>query len=298
MAEEQEWQPEDEDALAKDLKEDEPELSELVEIIDPNEDPDVDKQEPEAAEPEDDPVSARMQKRIDQLTARRHEAERREMAKDQQLQQLQERLNSLESSQDEATVQTFQQQYDQVKQALMTAAEEGDTAKQVALTEQIADMRAAARMAEAARQDTAQAQPQAQTQAHTQDQNQPPAPKPAHDWWDRNPWFMKPEHSAASAFARAVDVQLETEGYDKYSEDYYVELDKRCKAKFPELYKDHVETKAKPPTSPSGGKKRVSKRAKDGRIQLTRDQLHMARELGLTTEAQLKAYAKEIQELG
>ena len=124
MAEEQEWQPEDEDALAKDLKEDEPELSELVEIIDPNEDPDVDKQEPEAAEPEDDPVSARMQKRIDQLTARRHEAERREMAKDQQLQQLQERLNSLESSQDEATVQTFQQQYDQVKQALMTAAEE------------------------------------------------------------------------------------------------------------------------------------------------------------------------------
>ena len=294
MAEEQEWQPEDEDALAKDLKEDEPELSELVEIIDPNEDPDVDKQEPEAAEPEDDPVSARMQKRIDQLTARRHEAERREMAKDQQLQQLQERLNSLESSQDEATVQTFQQQYDQVKQALMTAAEEGDTAKQVALTEQIADMRAAARMAEAARQDTAQAQ----TQAQTQDKNQPPAPKPAHDWWDRNPWFMKPEHSAASAFARAVDVQLETEGYDKYSEDYYVELDKRCKAKFPELYKDHVETKAKPPTSPSGGKKRVSKRAKDGRIQLTRDQLHMARELGLTTEAQLKAYAKEIQELG
>ena len=59
-----------------------------------------------------------------------------------------------------------------------------------------------------------------------------------------------------------------------------------------------MSAKAKPPTSPSGGKKRVSKQSsKDGRIQLTRDQLSMARELGLTTEAQLKAYAKEIQEL-
>lgn len=290
MAEEQEvWEPDEEDAIAKDLT---IEDSEFIEIIEP-ETSQKEKLEPEPEEkpePEDDPVSARMQKRIDQLTARRHEAERREAQSNEQLTQLQARLDSLESSQEQASVQTFQQKYDQVKAGLLAAAEEGDTEKQVALTEQMADMRTTARMAEAAR-NTAQQQPERNAQA-------PQAPQAAYDWWEKNPWFNTPENSAATAFARAIDVQLETEGYDKNSPSYYKELDNRCQEKFPELYTETVSAKAKPPTSPSGGKKRSSKQPKDGRIQLTRDQLSMARELGLTTEAQLKAYAKEIQELG
>ena len=288
MAEEKEtWEPDDEDALAKDLAEKEPEFSELVEIIDSDEKA----KEPEpVTESEDDPVSARMQKRIDQLTARRHEAERREATKDQQLQELHARLENIETGQNQAAVQTFQEKYDQVKKDLMAAAEEGDTARQVGLTEQMADMRATARMAEASRsQQPLQQQPQ---QPVGQE-----APQAAYDWWNKNKWFNTPENSAATAFARAIDVQLEQEGYDKNSPDYYTELDNRCQEKFPELYTEHGNAKAKPPTSPSGGKKRSSKRSKDGRIQLTKDQLNMARELGITTEAQLKAYAKEIQEL-
>ena len=294
MAEEQEeWNPDEEDALAKDLKDESPELSKLVEIIDPNDDSEPETEKP--VEPEDDPVSHRMQKRIDQLTARRHEAERREATKDQQVQQLQERLNSLESSQEKQNVQSFQEKYDQVKRSLLAAAEEGDTEKQVSLTEQMADMRATARMNEFANNQQT-AQQNVQQQETTSQQNK--APDAAYEWWNRNTWFTKPEHSAATAFARAIDVELEAEGFDKNSPDYYKELDNRCQDKFPELYTETVNAKAKPPTSPSGGKKRASKQlSKDGRIQLTRDQLNMARELGLTTEAQLKAYAKEIQEL-
>ena len=292
MADEKEvWEPDNEDALAKDLAEEEPEFSELVEIIDPNEDAKDSEPEP-VTEQEDDPVSARMQKRIDQLTARRHEAERREATKDQQLQELQARLENIETGQNQAAVQTFQEKYDQVKKDLMEAAEEGDTARQVALTEQMADMRATARMAEATRSQQPPPQQQQQQQPEGQD-----APQAAYDWWTRNKWFNTPENSAATAFARAIDIQLEQEGYDKNSSEYYTELDNRCQEKFPELYTEHGNAKAKPPTSPSGGKKRSSKRSKDGRIQLTRDQLNMARELGITTEAQLKAYAKEIQEL-
>ena len=290
MADEKEvWEPDDEDALAKDLAEEEPEFSELIEIIDSDEKSKEPESEP-VTESEDDPVSARMQKRIDQLTARRHEAERREAAKDQQLQELHARLENIETGQNQAAVQTFQEKYDQVKKDLMAAAEEGDTARQVGLTEQMADMRATARMAEASRsQQPLQQQPQ---QPVGQE-----APQAAYDWWNKNKWFNTPENSAATAFARAIDVQLEQEGYDKNSPDYYTELDNRCQEKFPELYTEHGNAKAKPPTSPSGGKKRSSKRSKDGRIQLTRDQLNMARELGITTEVQLKAYAKEIQEL-
>ena len=114
MADEKEvWEPDNEDALAKDLAEEEPEFSELVEIIDPNEDAKDSEPEP-VTEQEDDPVSARMQKRIDQLTARRHEAERRQATKDQQLQELQARLENIEAGQEQANVQTFQQKYDQV----------------------------------------------------------------------------------------------------------------------------------------------------------------------------------------
>ena len=74
MAEEKEtWEPDEEDALAKDLAEEEPDLSELIDIIDSEEE--KEKPEPEEkSEPEDDPVSTRVQKRIDQLTAQRHEA--------------------------------------------------------------------------------------------------------------------------------------------------------------------------------------------------------------------------------
>jgi|TARA_R110002110_G_scaffold104067_1_gene262675 hypothetical protein len=298
MAEEkEEWKPDEEDALAKDLENESPELSELVEIIDPNDnsEPEPESKPEKEDDPEDDAISNRMQKRIDQLTARRHEAERREEAKDQQLQQLQERLNSLESTQEKQNVQSFQEKYDQVKRALMAAAEEGDTEKQVSLTEQMADMRATARMNEFANSQIT-AKQNVQQQAETSQQNQ--APEAAYAWWNRNSWFNTPENSTATAFARAVDVQLEAEGFDKNSPDYYKELDNRCQDKFPELYTKTVNAKSKPPTSPSGGKKRVSKQSsKDGRIQLTRDQLSMARELGLTTEAQLKAYAKEIQEL-
>ena len=291
MAEEKEtWEPDEEDALAKDLAEEEPDLSELIDIIDSEEE--KGKPEPEEKpEPEDDPVSTRVQKRIDQLTAQRHEAERREAVKDQQIQQLQDRLGNIETGQEQAVVETFQDKYEQVKKDLMEAAEEGDTAKQIALTEQMSDMRATARIAENQRIQ------EQQVRQEIPQQQQPDVPQAAYAWWSRTSWFNAPEHSAETAYARAIDVQLDQEGFDKNSSEYYTELDNRLQEKFPELYKEHVSKKAKPPTSPSGGKKRSGNRSKDGRIQLTKDQLNMARELGLTTEAQLKAYAKEIQEL-
>jgi len=289
MAEEKEtWEPDEEDALAKDLAEDDSSFSDLIEIIDPDEDSKDPEPKPEP-EPEDDPASSRVQKRIDKLTAQRHEAERREAYKDQQIQELQDRLGNIESGQAEKAVETFQEKYEQVKKDLMEAAEEGDTVKQVALTEQMADMRATARVADMQRN-----QPQPQ---HQQQPTAAEAPQAAYDWWGRTPWFNTDEHAAESAYARAVDVQLAQEGYDKSSTEYYKELDNRLQQKFPELYQEHVSKRSKPPTSPSGGKKQTGNRAKDGRIQLTRAQLNMARELGITTEAELKAYAKEIQEL-
>jgi hypothetical protein len=289
MAEEkEEWEPVDEQALTKDLapEDDNAEFSDLVEIIDENApEPETVETQPEA---EPNKESDRVQKRIDQLTAQRREAERREAAKDAELNSLQERLSELENKGQEQAVQSFQERYNQVRTALTTAAEEGDTAQQVALTEQLADMRAEAKVAQLART-------QQQYQPPPQASGQQEAPQAAYNWWDRNQWFNSAEHSAESAYARAVDIQLEQEGFDKNSPAYYTELDNRLQEKFPELYNKGDTKKPKPATAPTGGKVSSGKVTKDGRVQLTKDELNMARELGITSEAQLKAYAKEIQ---
>jgi|TARA_R110002012_G_scaffold3685_3_gene17325 hypothetical protein len=291
MAEQkEEWEPVDEQALEKDLapQGEDAEFSDLVEIIDESAPAPVSAEAEPAPEPETE-NSDRVQKRIDQLTRERREAERREQAKDAELQALTERMAQLENKGQEQAVQSFQERYNQVRADLTAAAEEGDTAQQITLTEQLADMRAEAKVAQLTnnqRQGQAQQQPQAQAQD---------APQAAYSWWERNQWFNTPENQAESAYARVVDVQLEQEGFDKNTPSYYTELDNRLQEKFPELYNKGDVKKSKPATAPTGGRVSSGKIAKDGRVQLTKDELSMARELGITSEAQLKAYAKEIQ---
>jgi hypothetical protein len=230
MAEQkEEWEPVDEQALEKDLapQEDNAEFSDLVEIIDENAPAPVSAEAEPAPEPEPE-NSDRVQKRIDQLTRERREAERREQAKDAELQALTERMAQLENKGQEQAVQSFQDRYNQVRADLTTAAEEGDTAQQIALTEQLADMRAEAKVAQLTNR---QKPAQQQQQQPAQD-----APQAAYTWWERNQWFNTPENQAESAYARVVDVQLEQEGFDKNSPAYYTELDNRLQEKFPELY--------------------------------------------------------------
>ena len=117
------------------------------------------------------------------------------------------------------------------------------------------------------------------------------APEEATKWWGRNPWFAKPEHAPESAYARMMDIQVENEGFDKNSSEYYEELDKRLQKRFPELYS---KKKSKPPVSPSGGTGGSQKPRKDGRIRLTKQELQVARDLGITSEEALREYAKEI----
>ena len=99
------------------------------------------------------------------------------------------------------------------------------------------------------------------------------------------------------ALARAIDVQLDIEGYDKENQDYYDNLNSRLQKVFPELVStnDVTESKKKGKSSnivtPSAG----GSSYKGNRVRMTQDQLRMARELGINDEASLKKYAAEIQ---
>ena len=235
----------------------------------------------------------RRDRRINKLTAQRREEERSRLSTELENKELKERLSRLENNSNQQRIDSFKHEYESVKARLYDAAEEGNTSLQVELTEKIADMRAAARIADSQRQSAPAGQ---ETPQYQQEENQPP--KEALKWWNNNRWFNSKDHSGESAFARAVDAELEGEGFDKEDPEYYKELDNRLQKRFPELYTNSK----KPSTVPSPHKGRSNVRGsssqKDGRIRLTKVQLDMARSLGINTEAGLREYAKEIQLLG
>jgi len=123
---------------------------------------------------------------------------------------------------------------------------------------------------------------------------QAPAPKKAMDWWEKNRWFNAQGFERETAMARSIDVQLDLEGYDKDSEEYYDQLNNRLLKVFPELNSGQIsgrKSKSRSPVAPTTG----GSSYKGGRVRMSQDQLRMARELGITDEKGLKQYAAEIQ---
>ena len=68
-------------------------------------------------------------------------------------------------------------------------------------------------------------------------QTEPPAPK-AVDWLKRNKsWFFKPEFSDYAEAVKRIDNKIAAAGYNKNSDEYYKELDRRVDKMFPQLRK-------------------------------------------------------------
>jgi hypothetical protein len=240
--------------------------------------------------------SAKVQKRIKKLVDQRREAELEARSYQEQMAQLQSRLERLEQGNTHRAENEFNQRYEQTKAALTQAVENGDTQAQVEFSEQLADMRAAMRVAELQRQVQSQ-QSASPTVGRAQQAASAPAPEKAMSWWEKNRWFNSSGFERETAAARAIDVQLDLEGYDKNSDEYYEMLDNRLQNVFPELKSDQSKpapkAKSRAPVAPTAG---GSQRAyKGNRVRLTQDQLRMARELGITDEKGLKQYEREIR---
>jgi hypothetical protein len=174
--------------------------------------------------------------------------------------------------------------------------EEGDTKSQVAFQEQLADMRAAMRIAEMQRQQAQQRAAASPTVGRAQQAAQNPAPQKAMQWWQANNWFNAAGFERETAAARSIDVQLDLEGYDKNSDEYYQVLNSRLQKMFPELSSgaspSKARTKSRPPVAPTTG---GSSSYKGNRVRMSQEQLRMARELGINDEKGLKKYEAEIR---
>lgn len=242
--------------------------------------------------------------RIGELTREKRELERLQAASAAEKRALEERMAALEEkvkATDGLTyqqqVQQFAQQYHAVRGQLQEAIEEGNTEKQLELTETLADMRAEARMRDAAAK-AATEQPKPQPQPKPE---QPQAPREAMKWWGKNAWFNSPGFEEETQVARRIDAALHAEGTWQNDEpEYYEEMDKRLQKRFPELYSGGSDEQPSRPkgSSPSRGKSGGGSKGRvgsNGKLTFTKAELAMAKSLGLTTKEQLTQYARELE---
>ena len=110
----------------------------------------------------------------------------------------------------------------------------------------------------------------------------------AEAWAAKNEWFGSNRAMTNTAIAHHQD--LENEGYDTTSQDYYQEIDRRMKVDFPARFGNTTEEKTSTPVQTVAS---ASRSVKPGRktVRLTSSQVAIAKKLGVP----LEDYAKQLK---
>ena len=243
------------------------------------------------------------QKRIDRLTKKMREAERRESeavnyAKQvqEEAQQLKTRMNNLDSHYVNEFSNRVTTQQQQAEEAMQRAMEIGDTKAAVeaqrALTSLAIenDRAQQAKVQQGRYQQQLQAQQQAQVQQPMpQQQAQPKRPDPkAEQWAVKNDWFGQDEAMTYAAFGIHKRL-VEEEGIDAKSDDYYTELDRRVAGEFPHKF---GKQKSRPAQTVASASRQTTGRSGKRQVRLTPSQISIAKKLGVP----LEEYAKYVKE--
>ena len=249
----------------------------------------------ELSEEDKKQYSVNVQNRIKKLIAEKNKAQDETAQLQNKLEGMVKRLEKIEDKNEKQGQEAIQEHYNLTKKALAKAIEEGDTEAQIKFNEELVDLKtslALQRMEKASRQN-----PVSPTVGKAQQVVTNPTPALAQEWWRQNNWFNSKGFEQETALARAIDVQLDIEGFDKNSPDYYTELNSRLQKRFPEIISGEGSVASKPransrqAVAPTTG----GSVYKGNRIKVSKDELAMARELGITEPEALKKYAKEIQ---
>jgi len=242
------------------------------------------------------------QKRIDRLTKKMREAERREEEAlryaqnvKTEAEHLKSRMNTLDTNYVNEYSNRVESEMGTAEQALARAIEIGDTNGVVEAQRSITKLAIEndrAQQAKVQQQRYAQ-QEQAQRQAQVQQpmpQQQPRRPDPkAEDWASRNDWFGSDEAMTYAAFGVHKKL-VENEGFDPQSNEYYSELDKRMKEEFPHKLK--TGESRRPAQTVASVSRSSSGRSSGKKVRLTPSQVAIAKKLGVP----LEEYAKYVKE--
>jgi hypothetical protein len=264
--------------------------------------------EVEAVETESDDQFERAdnatQKRIDRLTKKMREAERREneavnYAKQVQTESvtLKNRMANLDTNYVNEYTSRVSTQLEQAEKELGRAMELGDTQAAVEANRKITtlsienDRASQAKMQQQRMRQQQQAPQQQQQQQAPQQQQQQQVKRPdrkAEDWAEQNEWFGQDEAMTFAAFGIHKKL-VEDEGFDPQSDDYYNELDRRISGKF----RTPANSSSKRPAQTVAGVSRSTSGRSSGRkVRLTPSQVAIAKKLGVP----LSEYAKYVKD--
>jgi len=254
-----------------------------------------------AAPNELDDYSDKVKKRIDKMTARLRETERREQAALQLAQGMQAKLQQLERT----VVRTDEERLHEasgrvetqvvaLKQIMQKAREEGDIQTEIEastrLTSLIHEQRQIAE-ANAQRQAYQQQMTYQQQQVAQQpvQQARPVVDEKAANWVDKNSWYGR--DTVLTSAAWGIHRQLiEVEGFDGSSDEYYDELDRRLKSSFPSRFNKDRTTRTVQTVAPATRSSGVNNARRV--VKLTASQVAIAKKLGVPIEE----YAKYVKD--
>ena len=235
--------------------------------------------------------SESVRKRIDKLTYRVREAERRELAALEfakglkgQLDTYQERTNIL----DKTLVNEFdfrlKTQEKMVREELRRAIDEGNVDAQITAQTALANL---AVENDKLRQSKVRRENEDRQRATVRDlppqpvEQQAPRPDPkAQSWAERNEWFGSDKAMTATAYAIHADL-VEAEGFDPTSDDYYQELDSRIRNEFPHKFKTS-QGNNRPQSAVASA--RTTVKSSSNKVKLTESQIRVAKSLGVSLE--------------
>jgi len=263
-----------------------------------------------ASEGEMDDYGKKVQSRIDKLTKKVREAERREQAAVQYAQgvqaeqaKLQSKVKSLDSGYLSEFSTRVEAETAETKKALKAAMDTGDVDAQVDANQKLARLaieheRVKATQAQRERLKKEMEargidpnQPQMPQQAQAPQPQQPAPPPPpdpkAEAWAEKNTWFGEDEPMTLTSFS--IHRKLMEEGFDPKSDSYYSEIDKRMRDTFPHKFED---SKQVSPTQTVASANRGGPVRRKGTVRLTPSQVAIAKKLGVP----LSEYAKYVKE--
>ena len=246
-------------------------------------------------------VSEKTQKRIQKLTRKMREAERREKAALDYAKGLQDKYDTAKKtslSSDESYIKEFDARVDaqreQVRIKLQDAIEENDSAKIVEANDELTRLavekeKARMRISEMESQKTEVENKPAEKSVENAVQEKQAEPSlRAKEWAEKNTWFGNDEVMTNAAFS--IHGDLVKEGFDAESDDYYNEVNNRLQEYFPHKFAstEKVEESKPVQTVASAGRKQQGRRT----VKLTRSQVAIAKKLGVP----LEEYAKFVKE--
>ena len=244
--------------------------------------------------------SDKVKKRIDKLTGKLREAERREQASFQYAKRVADenkKLKAKSNSLDASYIQEFeartQIETKKAEQDLANAIQAGDAEAQVAAQKAIARLSidnerlmATKEAKESLKEDKAE------------DVTEAPQPAPkkvdpkAEAWAEKNPWFGKDEAMTYASFGIHRKL-VEEEGFNPNSDEYYAEIDNRMQKEFPHKFGVNSSESTRP-VQPVASAGRSTTQSTSGRktVRLSPSQVHIAKRLGVP----LEEYAKYVKE--